>query len=333
MGPLIERLRDVLRSRLHVDLKHVRSLYPWQVGPRLPEPYRPEDLPAGAGDYLAVANPRLIELRKRYANFDPEVTRGTIWNEDASELRTLDLRFFRGDNPYVFQQQTSYANELSYALTWYHGLAGRAAAILPVLTEDPLFGVYVEEVGGNAVSRDRLDSASEVRFLIDHAGLSANSRGILDIGAGYGRLPYRIGQVFPQLPCFATDAVPESTFLSEYYLRFRQSPAKVVPVDEVDDLLASQPIDIATNVHSFSECRPEAIDWWVRRLSAAGVRYLMVIPNQSVDGTCMTNAGEDMNAIFARRGYGLAVSQRRFDDPILVRWGVDPGLMSLFELA
>ena len=53
---------------------------------------------------------------------------------------------------------------------------------------------------------------------------------MLDIGAGYGRLAHRMSAAFPQLEDYCcVDAVPESTFLSEYYLRHRgcTPPARV----------------------------------------------------------------------------------------------------------
>ena len=61
-----------------------------------------------------------------------------------------------------------------------------------------------------------------------------------------------------------------STFVSDYYLRFRNaSKAVVVPLDEIETWLTSQKVDIAINIHSFSECQLSAIDcgWrcWPRR--------------------------------------------------------------------
>ena len=55
---------------------------------------------------------------------------------------------------------------------------------------------------------------------------------------------------------FCVDAVAISTFICEYYLGFRGADdrASVVPLDELDSLLALQPIDLAVNIHSFSEC-------------------------------------------------------------------------------
>jgi hypothetical protein len=120
----------------------------------------------------------------------------------------------------------------------------------------------------------------------------------------------------------------------ERYLAHLGSNAKVVPLDEVDDFLSATRIDVATNIHSFSECRLEAIEWWVTRLARAGVRYIMVVPNlvDPGDGHCLTNAHEDMEEVFAEAGYVATVREPRHRDPQVQRYGVDPTWLNLFEL-
>jgi len=266
-----------------------------------------------------------------YADFDPLVVTPTVWN--AGKISAEDLLYFRGDNPYVFQLRSRSGNELAYALTYYYLRSGAARPILDAIDEDGAFGVHTWDFEGKQVSRDLLDSVGEIDFLQRHAGLGITVTSLLDIGAGYGRLAHRIAQVMPDVTVSATDAFPSSTFLSEYYLRFRGSRARVLPLDEIEATLAERTIGIATNIHSFSECSLIAIDWWVSRLARNGVRQLMVVPNLSApDGRCLTNRGEDMDAIFARHGYVCRAREGRYADPVVMRWGVDGITLSLFEL-
>ena len=63
---------------------------------------------------------------------------------------------------------------------------------------------------------------------------------ILDIGAGYGRLAHRMVSAFPNIQTyFCTDAVAISTFISEYYIRFRklENNTKIIPLDDIESTL------------------------------------------------------------------------------------------------
>lgn len=331
MGHLTQKIRGVLAERFGLAINRTGSLYPWQVRPVLAGSHTAK-VPEEARADLRLDNPRLLELERRYGDFDPTVITPTVWNKD--KISAEDLLYFRGDNPYVFQLRSRSGNELAYALTYYYLRSGAARPILDAIDEDGAFGVHTWEFEGKQVSRDLLDSVGEIDFLQRHAGLGTTATSLLDIGAGYGRLAHRVAQVMPGVTVSATDAFPSSTFLSDYYLRFRGSRARVVPLDEIEATLAERTIEIATNIHSFSECPPSAIDWWVSRLARNGVRHLMVVPNLSApDGRCLTNRGEDMDAIFARHGYVCRVREGRYADPVVMRWGVDGITLSLFELS
>jgi hypothetical protein len=112
-----------------------------------------------------------------------------------------------------------------------------------------------------------------------------------------------------------TDAFPTSTFISGYYLNFRgvADRAGVVPLDQIDATLNNLRIDLALNIHSFSECRPAAIDWWVSRLAAAKVRHLLVVPNAGADhdGSILkTNDGAISVPSFGSTGIAESLSSR-----------------------
>ena len=179
--------------------------------------------------------------------------------------------------------------------------------LLDRLDEDGLFGVHTFTIDGRRVSRDLLDSALELAFLERHLGISRGPvRTILDIGAGYGRLAHRAATAFPETVRYlCTDAIPTSTFLCEYYLGFRgltggdRASARVVPLHELESAIRPGEVDIAVNIHSFSECPPAAIEGWLGFLAGNRVAHLMIVPNAMAgDGvTMLTNAGLDFTRI------------------------------------
>jgi hypothetical protein len=333
MRTLLKRLNARMAERFGLVLMRTSALYPWQRRPAQTGPMDADSLPAGAADRLRPDHPELAALRERYARCDPAVTTPLLWTE--ARLPAADLLHFRGDNAYVWQTRRWDQNALAYALSYYAFKSGDSEHLLDPLTEDGLFGVHHFTVDGRTITRDLLDSAREIQFLIRHAGLGAQARSVLDVGAGYGRLSHRLHQAFGgAVASFATDAFPASTFLSDYYLGFRRaSSARVVPLDEVDGLLAGQQIDIAVNVHSFSECTSEAVAWWSQRLARHAVRYLLLVPNERREcpGRCLANDGRDLEPILERFGYRATVREPRHPDPLVQLYGVEPSHLHLFE--
>ena len=118
------------------------------------------------------------------------------------------------------------------------------------------------QIASRVFSRDLLDSTIELNFLEKYLKLSRRENlNILDIGAGYGRLAHRTANTLSNLSTyFCTDAVPESTFLSEYHITFRnlEDRVTVVPLDEIEQCIREWNIYLAVNIHSFSECSLEA---------------------------------------------------------------------------
>lgn len=295
----------------------------------------PASLPDGAADWLRPDNPELLALEARYAAMDPAVTTPLVW--DAARLSDEDLLWFRADNHFIWQLRGLNRTRRAYRLTVRALVAAGLGPLLDRLGEDGAFGAYVIEVDGRRVSRDLLDSAGEIDFLRRHAGLGQRPLAIIDIGAGYGRLAWRIEQAVPEgTRIFATDAYAKSSFVADHYLQHRKAQrATMVPLHAIEDLLAATPVDLAVNVHSFSEMRPEAIAWWVERLGRAGVPRLMVVPNEGRSGgrRCETNEGVDLAPLFARFGYRPAVAEPRYADPAVQRHGLDPTWLHLFERA
>jgi SAM-dependent methyltransferase len=206
------------------------------------------------------------------------------------------------------------------------------------LTEDDLFGAYALRVGSETITRDRLDSACEISFLERHLsiGLGTPFR-ILDIGSGYGRLGHRFVQAFENATVWCVDAVAEASFLCEYYLRVRkvEGRSEMVPLFELEDRLRDAKIDLAVNVHSFSECRKSAIAWWARLLRRHSVPYLMIVPNP--DGTRLLSLEDDGSRadfvpVLEAEGYHCVVQEPKFAEEAVQRLGVSPTRYYLFRL-
>lgn len=328
------RLNRLLASRFDLTVSRASKLYPWQGGGERSDALPAPALPAGAAEYLRLDHPRLAELKARYAEYG-EATTPFVWTAD--KFTADQLLYFRGDNPFVWQLRDPRMNALSYGLTYYHHKASAEGELLAAMAEDGQFGAQTFLIDGRPVSRDMLDSVGEIMFLKRRVGIDEGDWNILDIGAGYGRLAHRLTETTgANVRVNATDAFPLSTFVSEYYLRFRKAErARVVPLYEAEALLAAGGIDLAVNIHSFSECTTDAIEWWTRRLAGAGVRLLMIIPNGRVYDSptvCRTNDGKDMEAVFARHGYVPVHRELRHSDPVVQRYGVDPAQIALFEL-
>ena len=309
-----------------------RILYDWQKASfRQQAGYRPSGLPEGAAGYLVPTNPRLVELRRRYAAFDANVTTPLVWTETLVDAG--DMQYFRGDNAYVWQVRERGMNIMAYALTAYYMQSIDALGLLEKLDEDDYFGVHNFEVGGRLVSRDLLDSVAEIYFLEKHLRISSKPGfSVLDIGAGYGRLAHRMTGALPNVSRYlCTDAFPVSTFISEYYLRFRgiEHKARAVPLDEIEQALSAEPVDIAVNIHSFSECKASAIEWWVALLEKHQVKYLMIVPNTG--DALRTHEGVDFGTIVQSHGYRLKAMDPKYRDPVLQQCAINPSYYFLFE--
>lgn len=279
-------------------------------------------LPPGAQDRLRPDHPRLVELRGAYAAIDLPVQLSSRWSPQRVE-RFLDLRWFRGETLITWHYRESpRINELKYFVLLQH-VAGRDAGdLLRRLGEDGLFGCWTFEYEGHPrVSRDLLESVNELRFLEQELGLAARERfSVLDIGAGYGRLAHRMAAAYDNLDDYCcVDVVPESTFLSEYYLAFRGAapPARVVALHELDAGLAVGGFDVAVNIHSFSECPLTAVEWWIELLARLRVPEVVIVPNDGTDLLSLEPDGtrRDFAPTLARAGYRRTACTPVYDDP------------------
>jgi SAM-dependent methyltransferase len=278
-------------------------------------------LPVGAAEYLRPDNPRLLELRSTYAGLNWPVTVPSRWGQRMLD-DWLHLAWFRGDNPYIWQYRLldPQAQNFKYFIFLRHVLDIDSLGLVEKLGEDGAFGCWLFEYAGYPLcSRDLLDSVLELTFLDRHWQiLRTPGLRVLDIGAGYGRLAYRWSQAAPSLADYCcTDAIAESTFLSEYYAQYRQvvPPVRVAPLHTVPDLPVGG-FDIAVNVHSFSECTRDAIAWWVHQLRRLEVPRLFLVPNES-NGICSTEPDGrrlDVTDVLNDAGFRLVHEEPVFAD-------------------
>jgi len=249
-------------------------------------------LPKGAAEYLTAANPRLMDLKRRYKGHPAAAH--SLW-KDSYIQSDLDFSTFRGDNVYIWQTRQINANlVMQYLLTAYHVKDVDRLNLFDQLREDGQFGAVNFSFNDPiVVSRDLLDSILEINFLERHLRISQMAAPVvLDIGAGYGRFAYRMVSALPNLKnVYCTDAVAESTFLCDYYLNFRGvgDRARAIPIDEIEALLGRNHIDIVTNMESFAECTVESIRWWLDLVQKNQASYFMIV----VEGNTLLSKEED----------------------------------------
>ena len=272
-------------------------------------------VPPQAVDALRADHPRLQALREAYAALQLPVTRHSQWS-DAQIRRNLDLRYFRGDNVYVWQyRQWRSEARLKQYLAVLDIQEHDRLGLLQKFQEDGLFGIWRFQYGDQPpVSRDLIDSVNEINYLDEQLQIASKpGLRVLDIGAGYGRLAQRMCAVLPNLEVYdCVDAIPESTYLCDFYLDFHKTPkARAIALHEHDRL--HDRYDVAVNIHSFSECTRDAVRWWLDLLAAREVPALLVIPNdpEAILSTETDGSRYDLLPEIAARGYTL-VDKRPF---------------------
>jgi len=296
-------------------------------------------VPPSEAAYLTHDNPRLRELHERYARVNSPLITRSKWT-GAFVNRDVPLTMFRADGGYVYQLRQNVPAH--YVVTAKYIRAIDRLGLLDRLGEDDAFGVYgVRLSDGRLVTRDLLDSIAEIYFLDRVLGISGLSDvRILDIGAGYGRFAHRVTAALPGVEkVFCVDAIPESTFLAEYYLRFRGATprAVVVTLDTMEDTLSATKLDLAVNIHSFSECALETIAAWASVLAKLRVKHLMVVPNPATHGGHELLSREldgrrlDFSAALRDAGYILKEKQPKYLDPDVQVHGISPTCHYLFE--
>jgi len=286
-------------------------------------------IPENVKGILQNDNNRLSEIRQKYRNINHPATKHSFWGEKSMSSKEFDLIYFRGDNLFLWQFRSVGSNaHLKYILYTYYIIQNDYRNLLSVLDEDELFGVYIFDFNSKyKISRDLLDSISEIYFLDKYLNIfNKLNLNILDIGAGYGRLAYRMTEALNEKinKYFCVDAIAESTFLCEFYLNFRKpsdQKAVSVPLYDIEKTLEDYKIDIAINIHSFTECTYSVIKWWLELVRKNKARYLFIIPNPNPENKLLSVEENkeriDFQPLIESLGYKLIQYKPKFDDSTL----------------
>ena len=326
---LIKLIKGLL-SRSGFELVRKAYVFDWQrsgVTINLDEVRLPEN----AKGILAPDHPDFLDLQNRYRESDYPVEKELVWTEDR--VSPQEMLFFRGHNAYLYQDGRFNRNVIGYLLSYYYIKSMDRHGLLKRLNEDNAFGAITYLIDGRLISRDLLDSILEIYFLNTQLDLfNRPSFSVLDIGAGYGRLAYRMVEAFPNLESYlCTDAIAVSSYIADYYLRFREinHKAMVLPLDVIKDSLKDHKVDLALNIHSFSECSLQAIEWWMAIVAENKIPYLLIVPNSKDD--LLTQNRVSFSSIVEGAGYELVIRGPRYEDPMLQKYALNPDYFHLYR--
>ena len=326
--------RAVNSALLPFDLKIVRASRVherYDAVDDAPPPSVP--LPPDAAAELLPSNPRLCTLQQVYAGMADHPARShSLWNDTFAAR--IDLPRFRANNAYLWQGLQTPAERMQWLLTAYYVASIDDLGLLNRLAEDGRSGAgtfkFMQRHTG---SKDLLDSINEMNFLQRAMGLADQpALRVLDIGAGYGRLMHRLVEAFPtRVTGYCVDAIPQSTFLSEFYLRHRgvADRVEVVSLDHIADRFEHVEVDLVTNVHSFSECCLQTIRWWLDLVARVRARYLFVVPNAYHNGGTQLLSREadnrflDFRPDIEARGFRLVRCDAKYLNDSLHQFGIN----------
>ena len=331
----MKSLQRPLKRRLRTIAENTALRLGWRLARLTPKERRylkPSHTDAGpappeAAGTLQRDNPVLKDLRKRYARVDLPVTKRSLWRSALLES-DLDLQHFRGDNPYVWQyRHVRSGADLKYYLYLRYLEERDSLGLLQRLSEDGAFGCWTFDYEGRSpVSRDLLDSVNEINFLERRLGISKKpALRVVDVGAGYGRLAHRMCGALPNLAeYYCLDAIPESTFLCDYYMGYRgcADRVSVVPLDKAEAWESPGDIHLGVNIYSFPECPFEVVRWWLQWLAARHVRNLLIVPNDAnaLLTTERDGSRRDFAPLLEGAGYRLVHQEHIIDDPNVRRF-------------
>ena len=315
---------------------NTKYLYPWQGFISFDSSYNKDSyLPQNAFEYLKRSNPRLKELKRDYLNFSQKRQEQDLWLDGY--VKDEHLLYLRGDNPYVWQKRGLDLNIMAYAMTYFWIKSNDKNNFLYNCIEDNSFGVQAFKLDGNIISRDLLDSINEIKFLTKYVFLKENKKiNILDIGSGYGRLAHRMSEAVPSVDnYYCTDGIAESTFISEYYIKYRNLGKRVtvIPLHEFETIIEDLTLDLVINIHSFSEMNISFIKYWIGQISKKKIKYLFIVPNaRDNKGNKLISYDEkDFQLLIEQSGYKLVVKKPKYSEPVIQQYGISPTYYYLFK--
>ena len=278
--------------------------------------------------------PRLLELQQLYASCPSNAAWHALWTKEYVH-REVQLRNFRSESGFMWQMRDA-NTPAAYLATYLHLHCSSYSDLLNACDEDIAFGPIFIEAFGETITRDRLDSVSELGFLRASLGWSAATRAtVLDIGSGYGRFAWRLLQCFPSVHVICADVIPEATFLCEYYLRYRRviDRAHVCELPTLRAELLSRHVDVAVAINSLTECSALAVEWWVELISDLNIKHVFIVPPSSYNGgRDLYSFGRScrLHEVLRRHGYILASKERKYSDHAVQRLGISPTFYHLY---
>lgn len=261
---------------------------------------------------LSRDDPALLALEDAYARLDlfPQ----SLWKNWS---KNIDIQKFRGEHAYIAQMwsmdEQRYLNSFDYLVS----IGERDAMV--TLGEDGAFGAVTFERDGVTFGRDLIDSVLELRFLRETLNINRDDRiSLLDIGSGYGRFLHRSAEYFQRSRGYGVDGVPLSTFLCDFYLRYRGIYPQMQSVS-LADLATIVQVDVATNQQSFSEMPLTAVDSWLKMCADRNIRYFFLEPHSGNlrDAHFVTSEpnGDHLDYYTSFERYGYRMIRRAYKFP------------------
>jgi SAM-dependent methyltransferase len=231
----------------------------------------------------------------------------SLWADNHAA--TIDPNRFRAHNQYL-EQAPAYPYDALARFVETHW-----SWMIEMMNEDDAFGCVTHRLAdGRVVSRDLLDSCCEIGFLHDIHAIEWRmpSTVVLDIGAGYGRLAHRMLSVHPKTVAnvVCTDAIEVSRKCCADYLTFRKVEGSRWAVIVPELVPHMSRVDLAVNIHSWSECSMAEVAGWLKVLAELNVPRLFIVPHEPTFGTYSHERGGGGGLSYlpeiARAGYRLA---------------------------
>ena len=285
----LKRMIDAALARRGSERIPSRLVYPWQrEAVDLPS-HSGAPLPEGAEARLRADHPRLAELARRYGELDsPWASAPICWT--PAHVATADLRQFRGDNLYVHQLRGRNMNEIGYAVSYYcvrrcarssgwGSSTGSTRMGSSACTPSSSTAAGCRAICSTRRSSSPSSSATSASRRVPRADDSRHRRRLRparpprgDRLPGDRALPLHRRHPDLDLSLRVLPRLPRA-------LAGDRAPARVVPLHELESAIQPGEVDIAVNIHSFSECPPTAIDAWLAFLARKRVAHLMIVPN------------------------------------------------------
>ena len=151
--------------------------------------------------------------------------------------------------------------------------SARHWALLDSISERTLGNPVRVRVQGRAIDFDYLLAVQELFFLDEVLG---GSRSVLEIGAGFGRTAHAVLSAFPEIERYTIIDLAGCLGLSRRYLEAVLPPAafrKIAFLSNEDAEKAVGPFDLAINIDSMMEMRPEVVDCYLVLIAAKAGRF------------------------------------------------------------